>query len=189
MGEENLDVLVERFIAVEERNFAQFNFVNEQNNEVERIKEQISEVHREIEDFRSQESQEDLEQQTQLRKMETQQKEAAEEAEQLQGKIKALRKVLEQLKSGIRSLFTELCCDGLTLDELLGGLQELRDRDVALYLGLIEQRAYELLAMHSYLDSKDYDKPYNPVEAARLLLGQASEFPSPPFPLRPPTAG
>lgn len=32
------------FIAVEDRNFALFNYVNEQNNEIERLTEQITEV-------------------------------------------------------------------------------------------------------------------------------------------------
>nr|CBN80884.1 Uncharacterized protein [Dicentrarchus labrax] len=43
-GEDNLDMLVTRFIQVEDRNFALFNFVNEQNNEVEALREQISQV-------------------------------------------------------------------------------------------------------------------------------------------------
>lgn len=43
-GEEDLDLLVQRFIETEDKNFALFNFVNEQNNEIETLHEQIEEV-------------------------------------------------------------------------------------------------------------------------------------------------
>ena len=43
-GEEEVDLLVRRFIEVEDRNFALFNYVNEQNNEIELLKEQIQQV-------------------------------------------------------------------------------------------------------------------------------------------------
>ena len=43
-GEEDLDLLVNRFIEVEDRNFALFNFVNEQNNEIEKLNDEIKDV-------------------------------------------------------------------------------------------------------------------------------------------------
>ena len=43
-GEEEIDMLVNRFIEVEDRNFALFNYVNEQNNQIEMLQEQIMEV-------------------------------------------------------------------------------------------------------------------------------------------------
>ena len=43
-GEDDLDLLVNRFIEVEDRNFALFNYVNEQNNEIETLNDAITEV-------------------------------------------------------------------------------------------------------------------------------------------------
>lgn len=43
-GEHDLDKLVERFIQVENKNYALFNFVNELNNQVELLQEQIDQV-------------------------------------------------------------------------------------------------------------------------------------------------
>ena len=43
-GEEDLDLLVNRFIEVEDKNFALFNYVNEQNNEIEALHDAIQEV-------------------------------------------------------------------------------------------------------------------------------------------------
>lgn len=41
---EDIDLLVNKFIEVEDRNFALFNYVNELNNDIEMIQEQINEV-------------------------------------------------------------------------------------------------------------------------------------------------
>lgn len=43
-GENDLDKLVERFIQVENKNYALFNYVNELNNQVETLQEQIDQV-------------------------------------------------------------------------------------------------------------------------------------------------
>ncbi len=43
-GEDDIDLLVQRFIECEDRNFALFNYVNEQNNDMELLSEQIDEV-------------------------------------------------------------------------------------------------------------------------------------------------
>jgi hypothetical protein len=43
-GEKDLDKLVERFIQVENKNYALFNYVNELNNQVETLQEQIDQV-------------------------------------------------------------------------------------------------------------------------------------------------
>jgi hypothetical protein len=43
-GEDDLDLLVNRFIEVEDTNFALFNYVNEQNNEIEKLNDEIQYV-------------------------------------------------------------------------------------------------------------------------------------------------
>nr|XP_042699151.1 outer dynein arm-docking complex subunit 1 isoform X2 [Chrysemys picta bellii] len=188
-GEDDLDVLVEKFIAVEDRNFAQFNYVNEQNNELERLGERIAQVCREIQAARAQDEQEQQEQRAQTRALEMQQEAVVQEAQQLLSKEKVARKTLEQLKEGIRSLFRKLDCQCSALDEALGGSAVVRDGNIPVFLGLLEQRAHELLAMRSYLASKNYDLPYDPEETARLLLGQMAGYAPTAYPLRPPTAG
>ncbi|XP_037744200.1 outer dynein arm-docking complex subunit 1 [Chelonia mydas] len=188
-GEDDLDVLVEKFIAVEDRNFAQFNYVNEQNNELERLGERITQVRREIQEAQAQEQQEQQEQWAQTRALEMQQEAVVQEAQELLSKEKVVRKTLEQLKEGIRSLFRKLDCQCSELDLALGGSAVVQDRNISVFLGLLEQRAHELLAMRSYLASKNYDLPYHPEETARLLLGQMVGYAPKAYPLRPPTAG
>ena len=50
-GEEDIELLVNRFIEVEDRNFALFNYVNEQNNQIEMLQEASQEVCIYLHDF------------------------------------------------------------------------------------------------------------------------------------------
>ena len=55
---------------------------------------------------------------------------------------------------GIGSLFDKIGCDRGVLSDLLGSSEEVKDDNMMQYLGLIEQKANELLAAQCYLDSE-----------------------------------
>ncbi|XP_073427261.1 outer dynein arm-docking complex subunit 1 [Dendrobates tinctorius] len=188
-GEDNLDILVNRFIEVEDRNFALFNYVNEQNNEIERLTEQITEIKREIEEFKAQGVRLEQEHRSILKNIEGKQEEAVTQADGYQLKLKGVMKILDQLKSGIDSLFKKINCDRSVLDEMLGSSSSIREANIMQYLGLIEQKTNELLAAQSFLDSKNYDKPYDPQETARVLLGQLVDLRPSAFEIQPPGTG
>ncbi|MEE6483097.1 hypothetical protein FKM82_013432 [Ascaphus truei] len=188
-GEDNLDILVTRFIEVEDRNFALFNYVNEQNNETERLMEQITEIKKEIEQFKAQGVRLDEEHKTILRNIEGKQEEAVKQADGYQQQLKGIMKILDQVKAGIDSLFKKINCDRSILDDMLGSSSSIRETNIMQYLGLIEQKTNEILATQSFLNSKNYDKPYDPQEAARVLLGQLTEMHAPAFHIEPPTTG
>lgn len=50
--------------------------------------------------------------------------------------------------AGIQNLFTKAQCDSSSIQDLLG----VRDRDIGLFLGLIEKRLVELLMVQAFLD-------------------------------------
>ncbi|XP_006015026.1 coiled-coil domain-containing protein 114 [Alligator sinensis] len=187
-GQDDLDLLVEKFLEEEDQNFAEFNYINEQNSELEWLGEHITQLQQEIVAAQAQEEWAEREHRAELRAVETKQEAAVQEAEHLLAKEKEIIKTLEHVKAGIRELFEELGCDRTGLDEVLGGGTVVRDSTLLLFLGRIEQRATELLAMRSYLASKNFDDSYNPSETARLLLGQTEGVPTLPCPPRPPTA-
>ncbi|KAM4651690.1 outer dynein arm-docking complex subunit 1 isoform 1-T2 [Discoglossus pictus] len=188
-GEDNLDILVNRFIEVEDRNFALFNYVNEQNNEIERLMEQIEEIKKQIEDFKTQGVRLDQEHRAILKNIESKRTEAMKQADGYQEQLKSIMKILDQLKPGIDSLFKKINCDRSILDEMLGSSSSIRETNIMQYLGLIEQKTNEILATRSFLDSKNYDKPYDPQETARVLLGQLTDMQAPVFEIQPPATG
>lgn len=55
---------------------------------------------------------------------------------------------------GIQQLFTKARCDNTIINDLLGVKTYMRDRDISLFLGLIEKRVVELLTVQAYLDAQ-----------------------------------
>ncbi|XP_069774744.1 coiled-coil domain-containing protein 114 [Narcine bancroftii] len=188
-GEDNLDAMVTMFVEVEDRNFALFNYINEQNSDIEKMQEEIANIQGQIEAFKLQEIQLEQDHKHALKNIETQHEKMSQQCELYESRLTEGRKILDELKTGTESLFNKINCDQSILDEMLGSACGIRDNNVMQYLGLIEQRTNELLSIQSYLSSKDYDKPYDPQKTAMLLMGQRLAKPTQPIYIEPPTTG
>ncbi|XP_047438619.1 coiled-coil domain-containing protein 114 isoform X2 [Mugil cephalus] len=171
-GEENLDLLVTRFIQVEDRNFALFNFVNEQNNEAEALRDQISQIQEEMEQFRAKGLQQEQEQLSVLTDIDKQQKETESQADDYENQANAMSKVLDEIKTGVNSIFTDMECDHTVIEDMLGSSAGITENNIMSYLGLVEQKTNELLSVQAFINSKDVEKDYNPKDLAKFLLGQ-----------------
>ncbi|XP_078335356.1 coiled-coil domain-containing protein 63-like isoform X2 [Crassostrea virginica] len=185
-GEEDLDLLVQRFIETEDKNFALFNFVNEQNNEIETLHEQIEEKNNEIEKFKLQGIELEDQRKKILKELEEQQLVCSQEADDYSKKNKEISKILDQLRAGIDSLFNKINCDRSAIDDMLGAQSGVTDSNMIQYLGIIEQRTNELLAVQSYVNSKDQDR-YDAKQPVLLGAGPAPSQSQ--YPVIPPTIG
>ncbi|KAM6451224.1 outer dynein arm-docking complex subunit 1 isoform 1-T2 [Liasis olivaceus] len=188
-GSKDLNMALDAFIKERERNFAQFNYVNEQNNQKDRLWEEIHELCHEIQEIQKQNNQREAQQLLQLQETEAQQEETVKEANQAEQNLKRFLKIWEQLKSAIESLFWKLQCDHSKLEKVLGGTTTAQDENVAIYLSIIEQKVNQLLTMYSYKKAEEKDQPYDTVETAQLLLGQTPGLRPTAVTIRPPTAG
>lgn len=54
----------------------------------------------------------------------------------------------------IQQLFTRAQCDSTIINDLLGVKTCMRDRDIGLFLGLIEKRLMELLTVQAFLGTQ-----------------------------------
>nr|XP_033481905.1 coiled-coil domain-containing protein 114 isoform X3 [Epinephelus lanceolatus] len=171
-GEDNLDLLVTRFIQVEDRNFALFNFVNEQNNEAEALRDQISQIQAEIEQFRVAGLQQEQNHRSLLRDIDEQQKAAESQAEDYENQASIISKILEEIRTGVNSIFSKMECDSSVIEDNLGSSSGVSENNIMSYLGLVEQKTNELLTIQAFLNSKDLEKDYNPKDLAKFLLGQ-----------------
>jgi len=157
-GEEDIDLLVRHFIEVEDRNFALFNYVNEQNNEIELLQEQIMDIEHEIEKFKATGVELEDQRETILKDLEVKQNAASTQADEQDEKHKGVMKILDQLKAGIDSLFGKINCDRSAIDDMLGSQQGVSDANMLQYLGIIEERTNTLLLTQSYVNNqKDYE--------------------------------
>ncbi|XP_071351437.1 coiled-coil domain-containing protein 114 [Trachinotus anak] len=175
-GENNLDMLVTRFIQVEDRNFALFNFVNEQNNEAEALRDQISQIQEEMEQFRVKGLQQEHDHHSLLRDIDEQQKEAESQAEDYENQASIISKILDEIKTGVNGTFSKMECDRSVIEDMLGSSTGISENNIMSYLGLVEQKTNELLTIQAFLNSKDLEKDYNPKDLAKFLLGQNPEL-------------
>ncbi|XP_041815303.1 coiled-coil domain-containing protein 114 isoform X2 [Chelmon rostratus] len=175
-GEDNLDMLVIRFIQVEDRNFALFNFVNEQNNEAEALRDQISQIQAEIEQFRVAGLQQEQDHHSLLTEIDKRQKESESQAEDYEKQASNISKILDEVKTGMNSIFSKMECDRSVVEDILGSSTGISENNIISYLGLVEQKTNKLLTIQAFLNSKDLEKDYNPKDLPKFLLGQNPEL-------------
>lgn len=185
-GEDDLDLLVHRFIEVEDKNFALFNYVNEQNNEIETLNDGIQEIRNEIEKFKLQGIELEDQRKKILKELEEKQSVCSKDADEYEKKHTEISKILDQLRKGIESLFNKINCDRSAIDDMLGAASGVTDSNMIQYLGIIEQRTNELLAIQTYCTSKDLER-YE--QKGPGLLGEGPSAPQPQLPVMPPSVG
>uniref|UniRef100_A0A1A7YT51 Coiled-coil domain containing 114 n=2 Tax=Iconisemion striatum TaxID=60296 RepID=A0A1A7YT51_9TELE len=176
MGEDNLDLLVNRFIQAEDRNFALFNFVNEQNNEAETLRKQISQIQKQMEQLQLEGLQREQQHRSLLRGIEEQRKEYESQAETYENQANAESRILDEIKEGVNSVLFKMECDRSLIDDKLGPSPGITENNIMFYLGLVEQKTNELLTIHTFLKSKDQEKDQSPADLAKFLLGQNPEL-------------
>lgn len=153
-GENDLDKLVERFIQVENKNYALFNYVNELNNQVESLQEQIDQIQNDMKQFEKQGIEMEEQRKQILKELEQKYRNSTQLAEEYEEKIKANKKILDQSRIGIQSLFTKINCDRSQIDILLLSKEGVTETNMSQYLGIIDSRTDELLKWQSILISK-----------------------------------
>ncbi|MEJ1287068.1 coiled-coil domain containing 114 [Cricetulus griseus] len=159
-GESDPDQLVEKYLerewveggrGVEERNFAEFNFINEQNSELHHLHEEIKEMQEALVSEHASQDSQHLQQEQQCRVLQQDVDKVRSESQQLEVRLLALRAQVEKLKADIQLLFDKAQCDSSAIKDLLGVQAYMRDRDVGLFLSTIEKRLVQLLTVQAFL--------------------------------------
>lgn len=171
-GVNDINELVAKFIETEAENFALFNLVNELNDEVENKRERISEVEEDMDTLSAESDKGDAARAASLVELETK----LHSTENRMGKYGTMATEAEAelnvLVDGVKRMFDEVKADRSAIDGLLGE-KAVTTNSVLQYLGLIEQRANELLRQQAQLEAKAAEKW--DAEADRLT--NASEDP------------
>lgn len=146
-GITDIEELVRTFIKNEDHNFSLFNYVSEQNNEIEKYEEQIQ-LLREDERKFAQESGDDVHQHKQvLKELESKLQSTESMAEKYEVRSQDLQRVIESLKRGIQSIYEkfDFAEDGFA-DAVV------TESNMVHYLGLIEQKTNQ--ALQTFADIK-----------------------------------
>ncbi|XP_027024734.2 coiled-coil domain-containing protein 114 isoform X1 [Tachysurus fulvidraco] len=188
-GEDDLEMLVTKFIQAEDRNFALFNYVNEQNTNAETLKDEIRQIKEDMERFEVEDQQQEQEHHTTLNQTKEQQRDTEAQALEYEAQAKETTEILDQIKSGVSSLFNKINCDRAEVDDLLGSSSGIRDSNIMTYLKLVEQKTNELLTVQAFISSKDREKYYDAKLVAQVLLGQSAEMQKQAPVIQPPVSG
>ncbi|KAI2659248.1 Coiled-coil domain-containing protein 63 [Labeo rohita] len=156
-GEDDLGMLVTKFIQGEERNFALFNYVNEQNAEAERLREEIQQIKKDTEQLNIKGRQREQESQTALKQAKDRLQECRAQTRQYEAQADHISKILDQVKTGIDSMFRNIDCDLGWMEGVLGSSSGITDGNLMTYLGVVEQKASELLTIQAFIRWKKAD--------------------------------
>lgn len=183
-GESDPDLLVEKYLELEERNFAEFNFINEQNSELHHLQEEIKEMQEALVSEHASQDKQRAEREQQCKGLQQDVDKVGSDSEQLELRFQVLRTQLEKLKTDIQLLFDKAKCDSSVIKDLLGVKTYMRDRDIHLFLSTIERRLVQLLTVQAFLEVQNHTPL---ADAALLALGQnLRDPPKKTTPLKPP---
>ena len=144
-GVTDIDELVQRFIASEEKNFSLFNYLNELGAEIDNLEQQIQSVKHEIEKYRGQGVNADNQRKRILRELQQRLERTNAKADQHEKTYEDSVSVLKRLAEGIAKLFDGIGCRDRSDDLEILGDDGVNESNMMQYLGIIEQRANEIL--------------------------------------------
>lgn len=153
-GLDDIDQVVEKFQAEEKKNFSLFHYINELNNEIEALDEKKNEFQSQIEVIKSQGKRIDNQRKRALAHLEETLNNSEKEASALELKYTNTTKILSQMKTGVVRLFDRIGCDKTSLNDMLGNTG-ISENNIIQYLGIIEQRANEILQMYNAVSIKE----------------------------------
>lgn len=145
--------LVKTFIDTEDRNFALFNLVNEFNSTIENTIEAIDDIEANIRAYRQETDTVGSQRKKTLQVLE--EKLDAEEIRSmaLAEQQKQSAEQLSTLRQQITEVFETIGCDPTVFDRMLGD-KEVSDTNLMQFLGVIEQRANELLQQQALINMR-----------------------------------
>ncbi|KAJ3374654.1 Coiled-coil domain-containing protein 63 [Allomyces arbusculus] len=103
-GVNSLDELVQRFKDVEDQNFSLFNYVNQMNNEVEKVAEELLRIQRQMESLAAENRQAERERKKKLGVVEHQLSETRSKTVSMQDRNTEIQTIVDQLYAGVQTL-------------------------------------------------------------------------------------
>ena len=147
-GINDIHVLVDKFIAAEEKNFSMFNYVNHLNEELEKLDISIGEVKNEIEKYRGQDNENNTQRKKILRELETRLARTEARVKDYDARHKDATYVLSEIKNQVLTVYDSIGCKSMGNVGVLHSSHGITDGNLMQYLGVIEQRTNEILQMY-----------------------------------------
>ena len=93
-------------------------------------------------------------------------------AEECEERVRGNKKILDQSRVGIQSLFAKINCDRAQIDILLLSREGVTETNMAQYLGIVDSRTDELLRWQGILVARKENVPFR--ERAPNYIGEGA---------------
>jgi len=143
----DIDALVRQFIENEDQNFKMFNYLNELNMEIEKGEEQLAELKQETEKYRGQDKGAASQRKRLIKDLQERTVDVEGKTVQYDDAFKTLTSSISQIAKSIEGLASKLKCQTQLLSEM-GADAGCNEANIMIYLGIVEQRANELLSLY-----------------------------------------
>ena len=143
-GDKDVDSMVTRFIATEDKNFAMFNFVNQQEMSKKQLEVDIEYIKAEMVDMGNLRSSMSSERKRIMVELEDKYCKVTQSRKANNREDKIARKIFEEAKMRIGNLFNGIACDISGIALMLGNTT-ITEENMAQFLGVIERKANEML--------------------------------------------
>lgn len=144
----NIDELVTAFINAEDQNFTLFNYVNDLNKEIEKLEEQVAELRGEAKTQAGFGATEDGRRAKAVAVLEDKLAKTQAACQAYEQKLEQMSGVMGNLRDIITRTFQGTGCDTAATRELLGD-EGVTESNIMQYLGIVEQRANELISLYN----------------------------------------
>ena len=147
-GIADIEILVDRFIEAEERNFSTFKYISHLNKELEKLDTNIHEARIEIEKFRGQGVETDSQRKKILRELESKLHRTETRTQEFDDRHHRVATLLNAVKKRVQDIFVRIGCRNSVGASFVGN-QGVSDTNLMQHLGIIEQRTNEVLQMYA----------------------------------------
>lgn len=141
---EDIDQLVNTFLSAEDHNYTLFNYVNEVNQEIEKLEDQIVVIKSEVNKYREEGAELDRSKSAQAHDMEQKAAATGISSQLYEVRFASATSTMEALRNGISDIFNAIGCNTVAVRDLLGD-DGVTDGNLLAYLGIVEQRTTEIL--------------------------------------------
>ena len=156
-GHSDIDGMVDKFIHIEDQNFALFNFVKEQSREIQASDSSTESLNQQIKLMHEADVHMESKHKTIKKSMEEKDTLIAQCNTHVNDQLKVDHKSLDSVCIKIEQMLGSVKCDRSAMTELLAGSRITHD-NLTSYLGLIEQKGSEMLQARSLIQLRKTDE-------------------------------
>jgi hypothetical protein len=147
-GEDQNEKLVERFIQMEDQNFAMFTYVNEINNQLVRKNDEIRMLENEIKIYKADAGESIEAKMSEFTEVDVIYQSKSGSATKTSSKMAEQTSLLSDLRAGVSKIFDNTSCSKDQIKNRLGNQTEVTNQNIMDYLSVIEEKANDMVKRH-----------------------------------------